>query len=310
MRLLSTTLLLTLFSTLSLNSQYAFADFKKLDDFGENPGEITASYYANSKTSDNVVVLLHGCVQNGETLAEQSGFLGLAKAHNFTLLLPQQNENNNIKTCFNWFSPQDTTKDQGESLSLINMIKQVKNKVKANNVYIVGLSAGGAMASAMLVNYPDVFKSGAIIAGVPYPCADNLIKAISCMRSGPSQSPAELTELVKQTNSTPSHWPTLTIWTGKEDKVVNAQNSTALAQHWAMLSKANKAPVIETEGAYQISRWNDEKNNTLVELIEIDAMGHGMPVNPQKDNGGTEAPFVLKAPISAALNIIKHWNLH
>ncbi|GHE95865.1 extracellular catalytic domain type 1 short-chain-length polyhydroxyalkanoate depolymerase [Thalassotalea profundi] len=309
MRLLSTTLLLTLFSTLYLHSQYAFADFTNLNDFGENPGELTASYYANSKTSDNVVVLLHGCVQNGETLAKQSGFLGLAKAHNFTILLPQQSENNNIKTCFNWFSPQDTTKDQGESLSLINMVKHVKNKMKANNVYIVGLSAGGAMASAMLVNYPELFKSGAIIAGVPYPCADNLIKAISCMRSGPSQSPEELTKLVKQINSASSHWPTLTIWTGKEDKVVNAHNSIALAQHWAMLSKANENPVTETKELYQISRWNDEKNNTLVELIEIETMGHGMPVNPQKDNGGSEAPFVLKGPVSAALNIIKYWDL-
>lgn len=309
MRLLSKTLLLTLCSALYLNAQYAQADFKKLTNFGENPGELTASYYVKNKTSDNMVVLLHGCVQSGEMLAQQSGFLGLAESHNFTLLVPQQSESNNIKTCFNWFSPQDTEKDKGESLSLKNMINQVKNQVKAKNVYITGLSAGGAMASIMLVNYPELFISGAIIAGIPYPCADNLIKAISCMRSGPSQTASEFTQLVNAINKTQQHWPTLSIWTGKADKVVNPLNSAILARHWAMLSQANSVPVIEREDGYQITRWNKE-NNTLVELIEIETMGHGLPVDPEKNNGGSEAPFVLKAPISAAISIINFWNLH
>ncbi|XQW85105.1 alpha/beta hydrolase family esterase [Thalassotalea piscium] len=310
MRLLLKTMLLSTFFALSLYPQYAAANFKAVADFGENPGELSASYFTNKKTSNNLVVLLHGCVQNGEELAKQSGFLGQAESQNFALLIPQQNQNNNIKTCFNWFSAQDTDKDKGESLSLKNIINHVKDEVQAKHIYIVGLSAGGAMASAMIVNYPNMFESGAIIAGVPYPCADNLIKAISCMRTGPSQSAKELTELVKQTNEKQGHWPSLTIWTGTADKVVNSANSTVLAQHWAMLTQANSKETLSTEEGYQISRWNNDKGLPLVTLVEIDGMGHGIPVNPQKNNGGIEAPFVLKAPISAALHITKHWNLN
>jgi poly(3-hydroxybutyrate) depolymerase len=39
--------------------------------------------------------------------------------------------------------------------------------VDGTRVFVTGLSAGGAMTSVMLANYPDVFAGGAIIAGLP-----------------------------------------------------------------------------------------------------------------------------------------------
>ncbi len=216
-------------------------------------------------------------------------------------------ESNNIKSCFNWFSPQDIEKNSGENLSLKNMINHLQDKVKAKNVYIVGLSAGGAMTSVMLVNYPEMFAGGAILSGIPYPCADNLIKAISCMRSGPSQSADQLTALVKQLDNSPKSWPKLSVWTGNQDKVVHPLNSLRLAKHWSMLTNASEKPVIEKQQSYQISRWKNQQNKTVVELIEIENMDHGIAINSQLKNGGTPAPFLLETPISAAKNIIDFW---
>ena len=309
MFIFSKSLLLSFLLILFFQPLSAFANFTKLNDFGDNPGELLGSYYSKSNNTENLVVLLHGCVQNGEKLAEQSGFLTLAKKYDFTLLLPQQTENNNIKSCFNWFSPQDIEKNVGESLSIKNMISYVKAKVKATNIYIAGLSAGGAMTSVMLVNYPQTFTAGAIISGLPYPCADNLIKAISCMRSGPSQSALELTTLVKQANSRSQHWPTLSVWTGNKDKVVHPLNAIRLAKHWAMLTNTIENPVIEKQKEYQISRWKNQQNKTLVELIEIENMGHGISVNPTLENGEIAGPFLLKTSISAANNIVEFWNI-
>jgi poly(3-hydroxybutyrate) depolymerase len=48
-------------------------------------------------------------------------------------------------------------------------------------VFVIGLSAGGAMASAMLATYPEVFAGGAIIAGLPYGCATNVQQAFETM---------------------------------------------------------------------------------------------------------------------------------
>jgi len=291
------------------NQVQAKIQFTALTSFGDNPGELTASYYSPTKKSDNLVVLLHGCVQNGEKLAEQSGFLGLAQTKNFTLLIPQQNEKNNIKTCFNWFSTQDIEKDQGEILSIKNMILAVKNKTKSNKVFIAGVSAGGAMTSVMLVHYPELFESAAIIAGIPFPCADNLIKAISCMRNGPSQATGDLIRLADHANNETVNWPNLTIWTGTADKVVNPLNSTTLAQQWAGLKKLNSIPVVTQYSGYQTNQWRNDVKQNVVELVMVDGLDHGVSVNSTLKNGGESGPFLLESPISAAINIVKFWQI-
>ena len=290
-------------------SANSLAKSSALTEFGNNPGELSASYFKGAKDNKNLIVLLHGCVQQGDKLAQQSGLLALANKKQFSLLIPQQSQNNNIKTCFNWFSKQDIEKNQGESLSIKNMINTVNGEQNFNNIYIVGLSAGGAMASSMLVNYPELFTAGAIIAGIPYPCADNLITAIACMRSGPSQSSTELTKLVKQIKPLQSNWPMLSIWTGNQDSVVNPKNAQQLALHWAELSQSSEQPIITKHQGYQVSQWQGQSKRINVELIEIENMDHGIAIAPSLIDGGSEAPFVIKTPISTILYLLDAWKI-
>ena len=283
-------------------------NFRSLHEFGANPGELSASYFSASETtkSTSTVVLLHGCVQNGQTLAKQSGFLSLAKQHNFNLLIPQQSMSNNIKGCFNWFSKQDTSKDAGELLSLKNMVTAFTKQQGSKNTFVVGLSAGGAMTSALLLNYPDLFNSGAIVAGIPYPCADSLTKAISCMRSGPSTTPKQLADSVKPFVKN-TKLPKLSIWTGTEDQVVNPKNAQYMAQQWLQLSDKKLVSTTEKKTGYRLTSWLDDKGESSLELVEIDNLGHGMMVNPEKNNNEEAGDFLLKSPISASENIIKFW---
>lgn len=294
---------------LSFTSFLSFANFQPITKFGDNPGELSASYLQPSINSRNMVVLLHGCAQNGELLAKQSGFKGLAKKHNFILLIPQQDKKNNVKACFNWFSELDNKKNQGESLSLYNMITTLKNQTNAKTVYIAGVSAGGAMVSAMLVNYPELFESGAVIAGLPYPCANNLVKAISCMRNGPLQSAAELAEHVIKQQSKTIKWPTLSIWTGDNDNVVNPINSSVLAKQWQALFGIDLTIKIMDKKSYRHTQWQNANKGTVVELIEVKNIGHGMMVAPKEENGGEVAPFLLATKISSAKQIVSFWKL-
>lgn len=305
------TLLKLLFTfALVVTSQFSFAKFSTLSNFGENPGQLNASYFTPVNPNKNLVVLLHGCVQSGELLAEQSGLLDLAAAHHFSVLIPQQIQQNNIKSCFNWFSPQDNSKGKGETLSIINMVKALQQNNSLENVYIMGLSAGGAMASSLLVHYPALFKGGAIIAGIPYPCANNLIKAISCMRTGPSQSAETLAKEIQALNSTNKHWPALSIWTGLNDKVVHPKNAQYQAKSWAKISGLSAQPPRKNQQGFSITQWQDSTKKAHIELIEIDNMNHGMAVNSHVKNGGKAADFVLQAPLSAAKNIIKFWRIN
>lgn len=303
-----------LFITLLLFSQYSQADFVEFNNFGDNPGALKASYYAPKRVGQNntplpLVVLLHGCAQQAETLSQQSGLLGLAKQHNFALLLPQQDVSNNIKRCFNWYSAEDFTKDKGESLSIKNMITMLKQKTASDRVYIIGLSAGGAMASSMLVNYPDLFTAGAVVAGIPFPCADGLITGISCMKNGPSQTVEEFVTLIKTITPNQAHWPKLSVWTGENDGIVNPLNATMLAEQWALLLKATAKPKIDNKLGYSITRWNNMGTDVQVELIEVKDRDHGIMVNPNVEHGGEVSDYVLAAPLSTAKYVVEFWGL-
>ena len=294
---------------LALFSPVTLATYIPLIDFGDNPGALSASYFSPKNPSSNLVVLLHGCEQNGQLLANHSGLMALANKHHFSLLIPQQSYANNIKKCFNWFSPQDTRLNLGEMLSIKNMILTTQEQLNTKHVYILGLSAGGAMSSAILVNYPELFTAGAVIAGLPFPCADNLTKAISCMRKGPPQPASELALMVKKTQPKRQLWPRLTVWTGDSDNVVNPINAEKLARQWARLKQLQRPPVTSKANGIHITQWQDNLNNIAVELVQIPGLSHGMAINPEIKNGGEPAPFILSAPVSSAVEIVKFWKI-
>ncbi|MBL4900302.1 MAG: PHB depolymerase family esterase [Colwellia sp.] len=292
-----------------VSSLFAQAEFLQLEEFGDNPGDLEASYFAPNRKNPALVVLLHGCTQQGDELALQSGLFSLAKKHNFALLLPQQGLSNNIQGCFNWYSADDSTRDSGESLSIKNMISHLQGQLGSKKIYIIGLSAGGAMASGMLANYPALFAGGAVVAGLPFPCAEELVTGISCMENGPSQTVDELVTLVKKLNPHQKAWPKLSVWTGANDSIVNPLNSSMLAQQWANLSALEKKPIINKKSGYTITRWQNSAKEVQVELVEVSDLGHGIMVNPQVENGGEVSDYLLAAPVSTVKHIIDFWQL-
>ena len=295
---------------LLLLSHSAIASFLDFTRFGNNPGALSAKLFKSSP-SRPLVVLLHGCTQNGEDFAQKSGFLAQAERQNFNLLVPQQSLENNPHLCFNWYSASDYRKDSGESLSLKNMIMMAKARVDAKRVYIAGLSAGGAMTSIMLLNYPELFSGGAVIAGLPFPCADNLEQALSCMKNGPA--PEALYAFHPQLKQAKEDWPKLTIWFGNQDKIVNPVNSQLLAQQWLSLTGAHPTTIASdtnpVSNGVSVRQWRSDNKGVQLQLVEIDQIGHGMPVAPGEEGGGESGPYLLKSPLSAAIAITKFWLL-
>jgi poly(3-hydroxybutyrate) depolymerase len=101
----------------------------------------------------------------------------------------------------------------------------------------------------------------------------------------------------------------LSIFTGDTDAVVNPKNSQHLAIHWAQLTESVQQPIISKYQGYQVSQWHGKNKQTNVELIEIEDMGHGITVAPEKTDGGIEAPFVISAPFSTVQYLIAAWKI-
>ena len=136
-------LLLLLFT----GSEVLAASPIEVANFGSNPGNLRMFKYIPDQMppSAALVVVMHGCTQNARTFANESGWIKLADRLQFALALPEQTQANNAQNCFNWFQPNNNKRDQGEALSIKQMVDKMKSDhdIDPKRVYATGLSSGG-----------------------------------------------------------------------------------------------------------------------------------------------------------------------
>jgi poly(hydroxyalkanoate) depolymerase family esterase len=280
--------------------------------FGANPGALRMFTYTPAKlaASPALVVVLHGCTQSAASYDLGAGWSTLAERHGFMLLLPEQAAENNPKTCFNWFLPGDITRDRGEVLSIRQMIEKTigAHNVDRRRVFVTGLSAGGAMAAAMLATYPEVFAAGAIVAGLPYGAAHNVQEAFESMFKGRARSAAEWGNLVRAASRHRGPWPRVSIWHGDADATVVPMNAEALVAQWTNLHGVDRPPQHERMDGYPRRVWRSDGID-LVESFTITGMGHGTPLATGRNGCGEAGPFLLEAGISASQHIASFFGL-
>ncbi|PTM40873.1 PHB depolymerase family esterase [Bosea sp. 124] len=285
----------------------------ELTAFGSNPGALRAYRYAPGGLPQGapLVVVLHGCTQTAADYDHGSGWSQLADRHGFALLFPEQQRANNPNRCFNWFVPGDIRRDSGEALSIAQMVGTMigSHALDRRRVFVTGLSAGGAMAAAMLATYPELFAGGAIIAGLPFGCASSVPEALDRMRGHGLSGDEALQRAVSNASGHAGPWPTLSIWHGMQDRTVVPANSGALISQWRGVHGLGPTPT-RTVGVDGHTRrvWCDATGVAQIEAFEIAGMGHGTPLDA-KDAIGAPRAFMLHAGISSTRHIAAFWQL-
>lgn len=280
--------------------------------FEPNPGGLRMFSYRPPGLAPGapLVVVLHGCGQTA-AFAEAAGWLALADRCGFAVVAPQQRQANNVNRCFNWFRRKDVSQGEGEAASIRAIAAEglALGAGDPDRVFVVGLSAGGAMALGVLAAYPEAFAGGAILAGMPYGAAEGLAAALKAMRGGaPARSAEALAAPVRAASRHTGPWPRLSVWHGEADKVVNPRNAEAIARQWAAVHGLPEAPSREVRRAgRRRSEWCDPRGRTLVELHMLEGFGHGAPAAGA--GPGRPDPFVIDCGISAALEIAAFWGL-
>jgi len=282
-----------------------------LSEFGSNPGALRAQYYIPSILAQGapLVVVLHGCTQNASGYDYRSGWSRLADEAGFALLYPEQRRSNNPNLCFNWFLPADTSRDGGEALSIRQMIEGMisSHGLDRKRIFVTGLSAGGAMAAAMLAIYPEVFAGGGIVAGLPYGTATTIPEALDRMRGHGIPSEHELRRLLRGASTHKGPWPRITIWQGTADQTVAPANAEAIASQLRGVHKLGKAPThLVAAGSLSKQIWNDDAGNPTIEINMIAGMGHGTPID---DSLGAPGPYMLDVGISSTREIARAWGV-
>ena len=275
--------------------------------FAPNPGNLRMFQHLppRMRIGAPLVVILHGCGQTAAGYDLGAGWSRLADQLGFALLAAEQKAANNPNTCFDWFNPEDTTRGEGEAASIARMIQTMveTHRLDAARIFITGLSAGGAMAAAMLAAYPEMFAGGAIIGGLAFGSAQNVRDALESMRSAPLRTPAQWGDFVRAASDHKGPWPKISIWHGALDGVVNINNAQASVAQWADLHGFSLMGAAQdmVDGAIRL-RWDDK-----LEVCTVPALGHGTPIDSR--DLGQPGPFILEAGISSTRRIAEFWGL-
>jgi poly(hydroxyalkanoate) depolymerase family esterase len=280
-------------------AEAAAGGVRDIADFGDNPGGLRMRVFVPGRpprAGAPLLVLLHGCGQDAANFADAAGFFALAERLRAPLLLPEQVGANNPGRCFNWFRPRDYLAGAGEAESIRQMVATTLGQFQADpkRVFVAGLSAGGAMAAALLAAYPDVFAGGGVVAGLPVGAANDVSSALASMsRAAPH------TAIARADGQTV--WPSLSVWQGASDRTVDPANADALVAQWSEVLDLG-APDADEQPIRGVRRraWG-----SALEYWTLAEFGHGFPALSRVPAD----PFVLPAPVQAADAMARFWGL-
>ncbi len=275
-------------------------------NFGDNPGDLDMFLFEPSSPTVDMplVIALHGCTHTAGDMAELTEWNKLAETYGFYVVYPEQSTGNNISRCFNWFQTKDINKGSGESKSISSMVDYMVSHYSINpqRVFVTGLSAGAAMTTVMLANYPDKFAAGATFGGGPARAATDVWQSMSVMAGNVTKSPEEWGNLARSQNvNYTGMYPRLAIFHGTNDNTVSPVNATEAAKQWTNLHGTDDVADESTsgfEGAADVQRvvYKTTSGYEAVVRYIINDMGHAIPVysGACRNQGGSSSTFATE----------------
>lgn len=182
-----------------------------------------------------LMVMLHGCLQDGYDFAAGTRMNAFAESRNFIVLYPEQGTAYNGSDCWNWYYTSNQVRGSGEPSVIAGMIDWVKANyaVDGTRVGVAGFSAGAAMATTMACTYPDRVRKLAEVAGIMYGGATTAVGGTNAMLYGSVYDPNSMGTDCSNRMATGGRRviPTL-VFHGSADGTVNVVNAHQTAQQW------------------------------------------------------------------------------
>lgn len=245
-----------------------------------------------------LVLMLHGCMQTAEDLASISGMNELADKNNFLVAYPEQAAAANPLRCWNWFDPKHQSREAGEPSLIAAVVADVRSShsIDSKRVYVVGISAGGAMAVVMVAAYPEIFAGLGVIAGIEYKAGTTVQAGLAVMKlAGPDPNQQGLVafEAIQKSPGRSKKRIPVIAFQGTKDPYVSPLNTEQLITQWAQTNdylddrKDNDSVSIrspkETKGwvpnGYSFTKYSyyDGAKHLLMEKWLVEDLGHAWP---------------------------------
>lgn len=203
-------------------------------DTGDDDGRFRARSYRTGAGSLNyklyvpeghaqrklaLIVMLHGCTQDPDDFARGTRMNALADEFGIVVAYPHQPRSANSQGCWNWFDARHQRRGAGEPAVLAGLAQDLSAEfgIDREQIFVAGLSAGGAMADVLSATYPDVFSAAGIHSGLPHGAANDVMSAFAAMKGNAKAAPRTKAGTTRQI-----------IFHGTADATVHPSNGEAL----------------------------------------------------------------------------------
>jgi poly(hydroxyalkanoate) depolymerase family esterase len=260
-----------------------------------------------------LVVMLHGCLQNPERFARNTGMDRVADEKGFLVLYPEQpaiDLSAPMATmvtfrCWPWFRPEHQARGAGTPAAIVDLVERVHalHPFDRKRVYMAGLSAGAAMSVVLGATYPDVFAAIGASAGVPFRSAESLGDAFAVMSRGAAAADPRQS-LVYEAMGTDRRVVPLMVIQGTADRFVAPVNADRVIAQWAQANdladngqgdgsidhrpdpaEPGQAKAPGAAGRhYRSFSYRDRSQSPIMEKMTVEGMDHAW-------SGGTKDPF-------------------
>lgn len=247
-----------------------------------------------------VVLMVHGCNTTAEQQRAANRFDALAEREGFIVVYPDLVTVTHPLQCWRFYDPAEFQRGLGDADGIAGLTQAVLAQwaIDAERVYVVGMSAGGYMASILGAAYPDLYAAigiaeaggyGVGFAGVAQSAGTTVLQ------------PELFAQLAYQQMGSRARVVPALNFQGSEDTTATPAVGAHAVQQWLMtnnlvLSGAIAAPLPLTPSttqdglvpgghAYAIDDYLDASGCPVVRQVRIDGMSHFWP-------GGSDAPEV------------------
>jgi poly(hydroxyalkanoate) depolymerase family esterase len=184
-----------------------------------------------------LVVLIHGCRQKAEDIAEGTRITALADELGCLVMLPRQNPRANAWGCWNWFDAA-TVRGWGEAAIVAAQVRAVRRKYRIDRkrVFVAGMSAGGGLAAVLGVRRPELVAGVFIHSGVACGAASSSLAALTVVKHGADTDIAGIAREARA-RAAPRALPVpLVAIQGADDDVVAPVNAAQLVRQYLALN--------------------------------------------------------------------------
>ncbi|HEV7639304.1 MAG TPA: PHB depolymerase family esterase [Gaiellaceae bacterium] len=247
-----------------------------------------------------LVVALHGCTEQIDVFRQLTALDKLAESKGFIVVFPGQTPSANQQNCWNWFTQPNMQRGSGEASIIAGITQAIQQRYSADTkrTYVLGFSAGGAMATVMGATYPDLYAAVGSGSGCEY-------NGLPCVGS-PGPDPVTAGRAAYQAMGSHARPMPVIAFQGDADTTVVPANGDRIVREWQVTndwaddgSNNGSVPLAPTSAAnkqvaggrsYTVTTYGDGHGGELIQYWVVHGMNHawsgGCGCEPYADPSG------------------------